>query len=914
MPGTYPMMDPNLVNYLPYNQQYTGYPTDYMSQSGTSQPQPQQYQQYNNYPDFNNNISNSSSKTNKKSYSKSRRSKNDQYKANSSDNNHPSVPQVHNLNSLDVPVDDFDVTNIATTQDPVQTGDYANTYSENVSSQEDPNSVAADNDTPVPPEIIDLEHFDSNNVSPTIQIVCEEGTIHVDTCEELVKSDNSCESFAINEGIADAIDDRSSVEDESVSVKTKGNTADWTVVNTVPDTYVHVSENCSDHSLPTSPLSNEKVSENMTNNEIEAPVAIIDTDIIPLPPLSATEIEGEDATAADKNNVIVTDSDTAKELTHITMCDVTVGDVIEGASIEYDVPKIISNEVKTIDADLHSQSSESSKNVVGKNNNDSLSGVDVNIKDFADCDTTEVKSSITLSKAKSCENDSGENVSNIIENELKPSKTDFIISAKDDCETSTTINESENHNNCSSNDTLAPKHIAKQKDDRSNVPAKELKLSCSSELSYADSKEVDLLSESGRSTVSSGSVQSCMSLPSNPLARSTSWAELVRKGKADSPVPGTIVKLASSAKYQSTPSRYLSHRQPNPKIGKPTIQPALSKSKSVPSQRLLTKAPFSKKTTSKPKETLLTEDGWCVSSGKSRFKVIAGVTVQCNDALIKTSEAAKSHVVTKLAVTPVSTSKTSTDNALPKSKASESSNKPKTPRSVKVKATPVKPTPAKVSSRASTIVVNSKTTPRTRAVSKTQSTVSNAVTKTNTGLKTNVTPRNNPAPKTTKTISAKVSSGISKNSVAKPLVKTRSLESPTKLLDKIKVNNSQMSKKAKSLDPLEKSEISEKVNTKINQAQPKELDNKIDDGQKDVNETTTEIIKEVADSQGSLQDENSIENSDQVKGESFNQVETVEFASEEKPNEGSGSEHKVEEHSVAPSTLVIPQHEVRPKV
>ena len=119
-------------------------------------------------------------------------------------------------------------------------------------------------------------------------------------------------------------------------------------------------------------------------------------------------------------------------------------------------------------------------------------------------------------------------------------------------------------------------------------------------------KEIDALSESGLSTVSSSSVRSCMSLPQNPLARSTSWADLVRKGQSKSPVAPltTARKISANPRYDSTPSRYLSHRKP------PQLQ---STDKVKPTKRVVVK---------KPKESHVSEDGWSVSSGKSRVKTI----------------------------------------------------------------------------------------------------------------------------------------------------------------------------------------------------------------------------------------------------------------------------------------------------
>eukprot|EP00116_Pleurobrachia_bachei_P000544 sb/3460806/ len=144
--------------------------------------------------------------------------------------------------------------------------------------------------------------------------------------------------------------------------------------------------------------------------------------------------------------------------------------------------------------------------------------------------------------------------------------------------------------------------------------ARAVKVSASS--ADGDSKEVDVLSESGLSTMSSSSVHSCISLPTNPLARSTSWADLVRKGKSDSPPVTAPKKQVSSksaaSKYQSTPSRYLSHVQQAPETTTKK-QVTVSKSRSLP---------LSSKPARPPKTSHIGEDGWSVSSGKSRVKTI----------------------------------------------------------------------------------------------------------------------------------------------------------------------------------------------------------------------------------------------------------------------------------------------------
>ena len=139
-----------------------------------------------------------------------------------------------------------------------------------------------------------------------------------------------------------------------------------------------------------------------------------------------------------------------------------------------------------------------------------------------------------------------------------------------------------------------------------NADAPKVKHSSTGGSEQDGEKEIDVLSESGLSTVSSSSVRSCMSLPQNPLARSTSWADLVRKGQSKSPVARltTARKISANPRYDSTPSRYLSHRKP------PQPQPT---DKVKPTKRVVVK---------KPKESHVSEDGWSVSSGKSRVKTI----------------------------------------------------------------------------------------------------------------------------------------------------------------------------------------------------------------------------------------------------------------------------------------------------
>ena len=107
MPGTFPMIDPNVVNYMSFNQPFAGYPpSDFMAQNGQppQPPAPQQYQHF-GFSDYNNNNNNVHGK---KSYAKHRRSgsKHDNFKSRNSDGHSPKKPQLssssNNLNSLDI--------------------------------------------------------------------------------------------------------------------------------------------------------------------------------------------------------------------------------------------------------------------------------------------------------------------------------------------------------------------------------------------------------------------------------------------------------------------------------------------------------------------------------------------------------------------------------------------------------------------------------------------------------------------------------------------------------------------------------------------------------------------------------------------------------------------------------------------
>ena len=932
MPGTYPMMDPNLVNYMPYNQQYTGYPADYMAPGGTPQQPTHQYQQYNNYTDFSN-ISSSGSKTSKKNYSKSRRSgsKHDHYKSHNQDVqiNHSVVPQMQNLNALEVPVDVPDIKNEIITHEKPQIIDYSSSFCINPRE----NSTTGDSDLAINNEKheISIDNVQNGLADDSAKVDLKE-TLDIAKTNNLLPSiiDN-CHSVAINEEIADAIDDRSSVDDDSTSMNMNSKEAEWTVVNTDSENYVHVSENLSEHSLPTSPNSKESESLHLNENKSNS-----QSDDINYKNRDCTvDINSPDEIPIDNSFKIVDHCEIKMETTDENPRDVPVDDLKDVKIIEDDEIKpdafASSNDDKVADAIMDS-SSECPINIDNRTCNINSDDVQLNEIDITICDENAVdqlnkstsdspckKVPVTLHSAVMVQ----ENHPNLeTSNSSSPQTSDIANNhtrKKND-------KESESYPDSQTASALQPD--SKQSNDQTvNIPTKALKLSCSSEMTDPDTKEVDLLSESGLSTVSSGSVQSCMSLPSNPLARSTSWAELVRKGKTDSPVPGAPGKIATSTKYQSTPSRYLSHRQPNAKNVKPVTQLALTKSKSVPSQRMLTKTPLTRKTTPKVKEPLITEDGWCVSSGKSRFKTIAGgptkTSIKPGDEETSPDNSkcsAKITSISKLSNNDIFSKSKISDTVL-KSKTSENADKPKTPRGVKSKTTPTisgKPMSGKFNSRASTIGIVPKTNTKAHSTPKNQ-TANDTGSKINTGIKSHCSLRNNLVPKSTRTVSAKVDSGISKNIAPKPLTKTKSLESPTKLSDKLKVNNSQMTKKAKSLDPLEKTECTDEPITEGSESTSSELISpKTDDLNKEFKEITSEIIQEYTEP---LIDHDLNEKSDQVccsiDGSDASSVEAIKGAIVKNSDDSKASDYKdqvevsnAKDQASVPTSLVLIRHEV----
>lgn len=580
-----PMIDPNLMNFMPYNQQYNGYPSDFLNQNGQQSPQ---FQQYNNADYYNTGANtNNNNIHGKKNYSKRRSGKkHDIYKSRSSDGHTSSVSgsSSKHLNSLDysnptqmemIPPDYY-IQQQQQQQPPVPT----NTAPEVACQPEIPPSQEQEQ----PP----LPSIDQEPV-PTASQEEPQTTPDDPVIEETIVQSSD---VAIDEAIDEAMADKSTTEEESnrsvtteeapgdKSVSDDEPKADWAMVSPSADSFVHVNSDGSDHSLPTSP--DNKDTEKIKERKEEVPETTqeeIPTERSPSEPKLEEKEPATEGTSVEPVQETLTDSIISQD------AGMVISDIDESTE-----------ELLTVTTETSEETSES-----------------VSVKE--------------------------ENVTDHDEPTTIPQETeDKVESSQSEDKLEAGIVRSESSKS-SASDKSRPSS------DSQKSSKKGIMLSCSSDV--LDNKESDVLSESGLSTMSSSSIQSSLSMPTNPLCRSTSWADLVRKGKVESPVPPTTGRLGS--KYQSTPSRYLNHRQTGSHVKQgvqktPTTTPALSKSKSLPNQRgLQTNKIVNKQTVTKRKESHVCEEGWCVSSGKSRIKTIPNSHKKCDDGTAsKTSESVKS--------------------------------------------------------------------------------------------------------------------------------------------------------------------------------------------------------------------------------------------------------------------------------
>ncbi|KAL5269447.1 hypothetical protein ACHWQZ_G003059 [Mnemiopsis leidyi] len=830
MPGTFPMIDPNVVNYMSFNQPFAGFSPDF---NGQPPPAPQQYQHF-GFTDYNNN-NNGSNAHNKKSYSKHRRSgsKHDNYKQRTSDiHSTKKIPasSINNLNSLDITpaqiesADGKSVENASVTKNsripPTEQQEIELSTTANITS----NSVETQ-----PESSIESAVKINNNE------ICSDGKRSTNSEHEIYGVSNVCDlkhtdshdSVAVHHEISEAINDRSSVDDEPSASReevTDGKN-DWTVVDSSSDNFVHVNSDGSDHSLSVSPeqpgrqsvfsteADEEKINQTEENN---LPTSNALSNVIEesnassmLMKESSSEKETDDHNDSDEKI-----ENSPKEMIEIPPVDCKI---VKGTELKGIDPKDESKEISAcsksvnVYADDHKEDSLTNKEKAPSDEIDAM-GQECTPLDLV----FEQKSTIV-----EMQNSSSDNSNITVEEKIsepatdKPDKkaeldieADSVHIAQNTGNKSAEIkkqsNDVENNENsknvdfvCKSdvqatkkekqNSTVRPNHSRKASNNVSNEEKKPadrgLKLSCSSEVVDIEGKEVDVLSESGLSTMSSGSVQSSMSLPPNPLARSTSWADLVRTGKSESPVPPPVYKNPYSSKYQSTPSRYLNHRQAGStsKYGpnsRNSNQPAasLSKSKSLPNQRGLQTNRIIKS-----KESHVTEDGWSVSSGKSRVKTIPTSCKNQESSIInqpRSNDAGKTSATSpKLSLKSSvnsSTSRLKSNDSGSKIKSADGPEKPKASRGIK-------PKPA--------------TTPSTK----------------NVAAKVNSKP-SNPSKSSTRTsrpltVATRGGSSSGKPSSNKRLVKAKSLESTTKLADNLKLPSNKDSQKniSKSSETLEKS-------------------------------------------------------------------------------------------------------------
>ena len=803
------MIDPNVVNYMSFNQPFAGFPPDF---NGQPPPAPQQYQHF-GFTDYNNNSNNGSNVHNKKSYTKHRRSgsKHDNYKPRNSDihsiKKNP-ASSMSNLNSLDIT--------------PAQ--------NENQDGKSGENSLPPENNQIQPTAQQEIELLSSANPSNdtvemhpeasleyTVEIhnndlSCSDGKQSISaepeddginkTCD-LQKTD-SHDSVAVNKEISDAINDRSSIEDEpSVSQgEVKESKNDWTVVDSSSDNFVHVNSDGSDHSLSASPeqpckqsvfSDEEKVSQ---TGKCDLPTTDLQQKVVEESSLSSIELKEN---SPEKEAGIQKDCDqkienSTEEIINVPLVATEIVNEADDVSLKNETKEISTSSTSAHASEDNSE--EHSPTVKEKAPSDTLEGVGHEYTppalDF------EQKSTITETQNSSPENEeistggcekvseSEPNVSDKSAVDTKGDSSDVAQNTSDKSAQKIKHNNDTNNNKTSKNvdfvhksdetekkgqqtSTITTHHSRKASNTGLNEEKKPtdkgLKLSCSSEVVDIEGKEVDVLSESGLSTMSSGSVQSSMSLPPNPLARSTSWADLVRTGKSESPVPPPVYKNPYSSKYQSTPSRYLNHRQagstskygPNSRNAN---QPAgaLSKSKSLPNQRGLQTNRIIKS-----KESHVNEEGWSVSSGKSRVKTIPN---SCKKPESSSINQARSNDVNKTSATsPKLSLKSSTNSSSSRLKSNDPGSKIKSsdgPEKAKTSRS-IKPKPATTPSTKNVAAkVNSK--PTNTSKSSTSTRVSRPLTVASRGGPTAGKPTSN-----------------------KRLVKAKSLESTTNLADNLKL-------------------------------------------------------------------------------------------------------------------------------
>ena len=800
MPGTFPMIDPNVVNYMSFNQPFAGYPPEYMPQNGQppQPPAPQQYQQF-GFIDYNNN--NNNNVHGKKNYTKPRRSgsKHDNYKSRNSDGHSAKKVQPssnsNNLNSLDM-------TPVQSEMADSNTGEYVLPVIEN-------NYVQATSpqalETPIADDL--QSNVTETSAQASIEIISEASSIRETLDADVsnvsgnadgncdLKHDTSQDSLAVNQEIAEAINDKSSVEDEVMTEpeQVQDAKADWTVVQTTPDTFVHVTSDGSDHSLAESPEQSNRNSaqgEKSVNNEPTEGDSLsvsIQSDILEGSAESLTESEAikvdsgsveqqksgelsENVTSVVSDVKETADPTVEKEATEISVesSNVIQSDVCQ----EQEAPS--AGEVKTVSkveppVETKEATSETHEPSMLAPKADSPEEEDVSKADdktSPEVTTPEQKEQEEQnSSAKSSEIQDNQDTA-LTKSEKKPvvkSVQKESVLEKVPLKSTDSSKSDQKEEAIKSNhpgqvvSTVPEKPIRKSASGSRN---RGVKLSCSSEIVDIEGKEVDVLSESGLSTMSSSSVQSSMSLPLNPLARSTSWADLVRKGKSDSPVPATPYKNPYSSKYQSTPSRYLNHRQAGTtsKYG-PRNQPALSKSKSLPNQRGLQTNKIVRS-----KESHVNEDGWCISSGKSRIKTIPNSSKTVEPTT--TTTAAKPNDVTKSSAMSPRLSRASAKSAgdssssTARSKASDTKAKSSDGTEKTKSSRGIKPKPA--------------TTPSTKNVS----------------AKVNSKPSGTKSASSTRPsrpLTASSRGAAGKQPSNKRLVKTKSLESSTKLSDNLKI-------------------------------------------------------------------------------------------------------------------------------
>ena len=818
------MIDPNVVNYMSFNQPFAGFPPDF---NGQPPPAPQQYQHF-GFTDYNNNSNNGSNVHTKKSYTKHRRSgsKHDNYKPRNSEihsiKKNP-ASNMSNLNSLDIT--------------PAQ--------NENQDGKSSENALPPENNQVQPTAQQEIELLTSAN--PTNDIVemhpeasleyavevhnndltCSDGKMSISaepkddgvnkTCD--LRKTDSHDSVAVNKEISDAINDRSSIEDESsVSQgEVKESKNDWTVVDSSSDNFVHVNSDGSDHSLSASPeqpckqsifSDEEKINQ---TGKCDLPTTDLQQKVVEESSISSNELTEN---SSEKEAEIKKDCDqkTENSSEEIINVPLVATDIVKEAD---DVSlKDATKEISSGSANAHASEDnpkEDSPSVEDKAPSDALEGV-VHDSTPPALDF-EQKSTITETQNSSSENEeiftggrekvseSKPNISDKKADDTKCDSSDVTQNTSDKSVLKSKQNNDANNNKTSKNvdfvhksdetekkgqqtSTITPHHSRKASNTGLNEEKKPtdkgLKLSCSSEVVDIEGKEVDVLSESGLSTMSSGSVQSSMSLPPNPLARSTSWADLVRTGKSESPVPPPVYKNPYSSKYQSTPSRYLNHRQagstskygPNSRNAN---QPAgaLSKSKSLPNQRGL-----QTNRVVKSKESHVNEEGWSVSSGKSRVKTIPN---SCKKPESSSINLARSNDVNKTSATsPKLSLKSSTNSSSTRLKSNDPGSKIKSsdgPEKAKASRS-IKPKPATTPSTKNVAAkVNSKPTNPSKA--STSSRVSRPLTVASRGGTTAGKPASN-----------------------KRLVKAKSLESTTNLADNLKlpVDKKNISKSSETLE------------------------------------------------------------------------------------------------------------------